>query len=100
MEFWRAVFKPKMDDVAQLDTFLTKKLQEPCRYHIAHAGRVLVEGPTRDDLFKTSEWIRHQNPIGLIPYSVIGYEGQKIIFVDSCPKCRSKDVNTPHHEHE
>lgn len=81
-----------------LDQFLTGRLQDPCRHRIGHAGRILIEGPTRDDIFKTSEWFAHRNPLNRkLAYSVVGYEHRKISFLSYCPRCRRGEG--PHYEH-
>lgn len=97
---WKAVFKPKMEEVPVIDNFLRDRLQPPNKHYMGHAGRIVIESPTRDDCFKTGEWLRHQNPLGkLLNYSVIGYDEQgKIIWVSYCKLCREGGKGK-HYEH-
>jgi len=99
MMLWKAVFKLRYEDVMAIDEFLLRRLKKPNRHYMGHAGRIVIESPTRDDSFKTAEWLRHQNPMGKpLDYSVIGYDEQgKIIYVSYCKKCREN--KGPHHEH-
>lgn len=87
---WKAVFGLTPDNALTLDEWLGQKLRAPCRHYMGHAGRIVIEGPTKDDVFKTSEWIRNQNPFGVkLDYTVIGYEDTTIIYLSYCPKCRA-----------
>ena len=98
METWLGVFKLTPDAALTLREWLGQRLKPPCSADMGHAGRICIEGPDRDSLFKTCEWIRHQNPLGRkLDYSVIGYKGKDIIWLSYCPKCRKGEG--PHHLH-
>ena len=94
---WKAVFKLTTEEALTLDEWVGRRLRKPCTHHMGHAGRIIIDGPTRDDVFKTSEWVRNQNPLGRkLNYSVIGYEGTTIIFLSYCRRCRSGESHDEH----
>jgi len=99
-ELWRAVFNMTPEEALTLDEWLGRRLKEPCTHH-RYEGRIVIEGPTRDDVFKTSEWVRNQNPLGRkLNYSVIGYdENGKIAWLSYCKLCREQKGLTPHSQH-
>jgi hypothetical protein len=98
-ENWRAVFHVPYEDVPKVDDFLSQRLKQPNKHYMGHAGRIIIESPTRDDSFRTAEWLRHQNPTGkLLNYTVAGYDEGKIIYVSYCPKCRQGEGR--HDEHQ
>ena len=108
---FRVLVKPSMKDVEAIHKFLLKKLQEPRRMLLGHAGRIMVElyaedfdldtDGLRDECWKTAEWIRHKNPVGDdLSYQVTGYEGTKIIYTSGCQICKEKKSQRPHYEHE
>lgn len=99
MELWRAVFHIPYEDVPKIDDFLQARLMQPNKHYMGHAGRIVIESPTRDDSFRTAEWVRHQNPLGkLLEYSVVGHDDEgKIIYLSYCKLCR--EGKGPHHEH-
>lgn len=101
-ENWKAVFKLGMDEVEKLYAWLDSKwsVDNPCTFRLGHAGRLIIEGKTRDQVFRVSEWIRNQNVLDKkLLYSVIGYNAEgKIIWVSYCHKCRSGKEGE-HNEH-
>jgi len=98
MEIWKAVFKTWIDDGPKIDEFLRQRLKPPNKYIIGDAGKVIIESPTRDDCFRTAQWLRYNNPLGkLLNYSIVGTDAEgKIIWVSYCKRCREGGV---HHEH-
>jgi hypothetical protein len=99
METWKAVFKTWTDDGPKIDEFLRDRLKLPNKHHMGNAGSVIIESPTRDDCFRTAEWLRHQNPLGkLLNYTIAGYDEGKIIYVSYCKLCREGGKGK-HHEH-
>ena len=100
-ERWVSVFVVKPEEVEQLYTWLEGKwsADNPCTFRLGHAGRVIIEGKERNELFKVCEWVRNCSPLEKkLDYSVIAYCDQKILYLSYCPKCRQK-VETPHYLH-
>lgn len=101
MEFWRSVFKIESENITTVYSWMEEKwsYDNPCKFRLGHAGRIIIEGKRRDDVFKVSEWIRNRNPLNIkLNYSVIGYEKGRIKYISFCKKC--KFGKKPHWEHE
>ena len=118
---FRALFKPYGDDVTKLLKFLEEnqdgdpngppRLAPPRRCELgSHGNKIMVElygkdfdltnDGLRDECWKTAEWIRHKSPLGdKLKYTVMGYEGTKIIYTSGCPICKERKDPRPHHEH-
>jgi len=97
MEIWKAVFKTWIDDAPAINNFLRDRLKLPNKHHLGQAGSIIIESPTRDDCFRTAEWLRHQNPTGkLLNYTVAGYDEGKIIYVSYCKLCREGERHDEH----
>jgi hypothetical protein len=86
MERWRAVFS----DVEALR--LRSKLVEGLKLSLED-GKVVLEGSSRDEVWRAAEWISHNAVPGKkLFYSVIGERVEKglpkIIYLSYCRLCR------------